>query len=133
MVRSLIVLRYAATHDLHHVVTGFDTGLAGEAGVYAFTVAQGSSPGGHGMLLLVRLWYPLFSATQARRVGHHIRVGLGLGAAAKLVLEEPLESWFDQPLDDVRERLVIDDAIRAEVLPSGKRVLARWIYRPATS
>ena len=29
-------LRYTTTHDLHHVLTGFDTGLAGEAGVFAF-------------------------------------------------------------------------------------------------
>src|SRR5262245_10890029 len=32
------VLRYTTTHDLHHVLTGFDAGLAGEIGVLAFTV-----------------------------------------------------------------------------------------------
>jgi ubiquinone biosynthesis protein Coq4 len=37
-------LRYTTTHDLHHVLTGFDTGLAGEAGVVAFNVGQGSAP-----------------------------------------------------------------------------------------
>ena len=127
------VLRYATTHDLHHVLAGFDTGLAGEAGAYAFTVAQGSSPGGRGMLGLVRLVYPLFSPTQARRIWHNIRVGLALGAAARLVIAEPLEAWFDQPLERVRERLGIDPALRAEVLPSGSSVVARWVYRPAKS
>src|SRR5215510_9395206 len=57
------VLRYTTTHDLHHVLTGFDAGLAGEAGVYAFTVGQGSAPGGHAMLWLVRIVYALFAPT----------------------------------------------------------------------
>src|SRR5215813_9724644 len=37
-------LRYTVTHDLHHVLAGFDTGLAGEAGVVAFNLGQGSAP-----------------------------------------------------------------------------------------
>jgi hypothetical protein len=37
---SAYALRFTATHDLHHVVTGFDTTLAGEIGVLAFNVGQ---------------------------------------------------------------------------------------------
>ena len=83
------VLRYTATHDLHHCLLGFDAGLAGEAGVYAFTVAQGAAPGGRAMLWTLRVLYALFSPPQARRIWHNIRVGLRQGRAAKLVIAEP--------------------------------------------
>ncbi len=33
-------VRYIKTHDLFHVLTGFDTSLAGEIGVLYFTAAQ---------------------------------------------------------------------------------------------
>ncbi|NJN23330.1 MAG: hypothetical protein HC810_01565 [Acaryochloridaceae cyanobacterium RL_2_7] len=36
-------LRYTATHDIFHVLLGFDTSYAGEMGVFAFTVAQNYS------------------------------------------------------------------------------------------
>jgi ubiquinone biosynthesis protein COQ4 len=124
------VLRYATTHDLHHVLTGFDTGLAGEAGVFAFTIAQGSAPAGRGMLQLVRIVYALFSPTQARRVWHNIRIGLALGAAAKLVIAEPIEAWFEEPLVEVRRKLGLGDPQRAGVLPSGKSPLASLVYGP---
>ena len=122
------VLRYTATHDLHHCLLGFDAGLAGEAGVYAFTVAQGAAPGGHGMLWTVRLLYTLFSPPQARRVWHNIRVGLRQGRAAKLVIAEPIEAWFAEPLDAVRGRLGIEDPQRAGVLASRPSVIARLAY-----
>ena len=59
------VLRYTTTHDLHHVLSGFDTGLPGEAGAYAFTVGQGSAPGGMGYIFFLRLIYPLLAPTGA--------------------------------------------------------------------
>src|SRR5262249_19807030 len=114
------LLRYATTHDLHHVLSGFDTGLAGEAGAYAFTVGQGSAAGGRGLLGWARVAYALPSPPQARRVWHNTRVGLALGAAAKLVIAEPLEASFAEPLAEVRERLGIRDPARAGVLPSGR-------------
>jgi ubiquinone biosynthesis protein COQ4 len=124
------VLRYAATHDLHHVLTGFDTGLAGEAGVFAFTIAQGSAPAGRGMLQVVRILYAIFSPTQARKVWHNIRVGLAQGAAAKLVIAEPIEAYFEEPLLEVRRKLDLGDPQRVGVLPSGKSSLASLVYGP---
>jgi len=79
-------LRYTVTHDLHHVLTGFDTGLAGEAGVVAFNVGQGSAPIGRAMLWYIRLMYGLLSPTQIRRLWSNIRVGLEMGRKAKLVI-----------------------------------------------
>ncbi len=121
-------LRYTTTHDLHHVLTGFDTGLAGEAGAAAFTVGQGSAPIGSAMLWVVRVLYAILSPTQARRVWHNIRVGLAMGRRAKLVIAEPIESWFAEPLDRVRAKLGIPDPHGANVWASGTSVVAGFLY-----
>jgi ubiquinone biosynthesis protein Coq4 len=118
---SPFALRYATTHDLHHVLAGFDTGLAGEAGVVGFNVGQGSLPGGKAMLWGPRLLWSLLSPTQARRIWHNLSVGRELGGRAKLVIAQPLEDWFAEPLAGVRERLGIPDPRAAGVLASGAR------------
>ena len=121
-------LRYTTTHDLHHVLTGFDTGLPGEAGVVAFNVGQGSAPIGRAMLWYIRVMYGLVSPTQIRRLWHNIRVGLEMGRKAKLVIAEPIESHFAEPIDRVRAALDLPDPKAAGVLPSGHSVLAERFY-----
>jgi ubiquinone biosynthesis protein Coq4 len=122
-------LRYTTTHDLHHVLAGFDTGLAGEAGVVAFNIGQGSAPGTNALLWAPRLFWSLISPTQARRIWHNVRVGRELGRSAKLVIAQPLESWFAEPLARVRERLGIPDPKLAGVLPSGASVVGDALYK----
>jgi ubiquinone biosynthesis protein Coq4 len=121
-------LRYATTHDLHHVLTGFDTGLAGEAGVVAFNVGQGSAPIGRAMLWWVRVFYASVSPSQARAIWHNIRLGLALGRRAVLVIAEPIESFFAEPLVRVRQRLGIPEPGAAGVLPSGTSIVAEVLY-----
>jgi ubiquinone biosynthesis protein COQ4 len=125
--RDPYALRYTATHDLHHVLTGFDTGLAGEAGVLAFNVGQGSAPVSRAMLWLVRLLYMLVSPTQARAIARNVSVGRAMGRSAQLVIASPLESCFEEPLAAVRARLGIPDPREAGVLPSGRSVVARLV------
>jgi ubiquinone biosynthesis protein Coq4 len=122
-------LRYTTTHDLHHVLAGFDTGLAGEAGVVAFNIGQGSAPGTWRLLWVPRLLWSLLSPTQARKIWHNLRVGQALGKRAKLVIAQPLESWFAEPLSQVRARLGIPDPQDASVLPSGHSVFGDLVYR----
>jgi ubiquinone biosynthesis protein Coq4 len=121
-------LRYTATHDLHHVLAGFDTGLAGEAGVLAFNVGQGAAPVSRAMLAVVRVLYTMVSPMQARAIANNVRVGLAMGKNAELVMGSPLESWFEEPLATVRARLGIPDPREAGVLPSGRSVVARLLY-----
>jgi ubiquinone biosynthesis protein COQ4 len=122
-------LRYTTTHDLHHVLTGFDTGLAGEAGVVGFNLGQGSAPGTKALLWGPRLLWSLLSPTQARRIWHNLRVGRELGSRAKLVIAQPLESWFAEPLAQVRAKLGIPEPQRAGVLPSGTSVVGDALYK----
>jgi ubiquinone biosynthesis protein Coq4 len=121
-------LRYTTTHDLHHVLAGFDTGLAGEAGVLAFNVGQGAAPVSRAMLGIARIVYSMLSPTQARAIANNVRVGLEMGKAAELVMAAPVESWFEEPLASVRARLRIPDPREAGVLPSGRSVVAGLLY-----
>jgi ubiquinone biosynthesis protein COQ4 len=41
--RNVFAVRYAVTHDIFHLLLGFDTTLPGEMGVLAFAAAQGYS------------------------------------------------------------------------------------------
>jgi len=122
-------LRYATTHDLHHVLTGFDTGLAGEIGNFAFSVGQGAAPGTGRLLGLARLFYSLLSPTQATRIWHNVRIGRELGRRAKLVIAQPIESWFAEPLGEVRARLGIPDPAASGVLASGASLVGDAIYK----
>jgi ubiquinone biosynthesis protein Coq4 len=122
-------LRYATTHDLHHVLVGFDAGLAGEAGVVGFNVGQGSSPGGSALLWGPRLLWSLLSPTQVHRIWHNVRVGRELGSRASLMIAQPLEDWFEEPLAQVRERLGIPDPQAAGVLASGTSVIGDALYK----
>jgi ubiquinone biosynthesis protein Coq4 len=122
------VLRYTTTHDLHHVLTGFDTGLAGEIGVLAFYVGQGSAPMRGGLLWVARVLYALLSPGQARALWHNVRVGRAMGKQAELVIAQPLESYFEEPLDRVRARLRIRDPEAAGVWPSGPSLVGDLIY-----
>ena len=126
-------LRYTTTHDLHHVLTGFDTGFAGEAGVVAFNVGQGAAPISRAMLSVVRTVYTLASPTQAGAIANNIRVGLAMGKKSKLVIAEPIESYFEEPLVDVRRKLSIPNPRDAGVVPSGKSIVAKLLMpRPAS-
>lgn len=116
------------THDLHHVLTGFDTGLAGEAGELAFNVGQGSAPVGRAMLLVLRVFYSMIAPTQARTIWHNVGVGLALGRRAALVIASPLESWFAEPISAVRARLGIPDPTDSGVLPSRSSVVGDLLY-----
>jgi ubiquinone biosynthesis protein Coq4 len=124
-------LRYTTTHDLHHLLAGFDAGLAGEDGVLAFNVGQGAAPVSRAMLSFVRVLHTLASPTQAHAIANNIRVGLRMGQQAKLVIAEPIESYFEEPLAEVRRKLCIPDPREAGVLPSGRSVVMKLLLQRA--
>jgi ubiquinone biosynthesis protein Coq4 len=113
---SAYALRFTATHDLHHVVTGFDTTLAGEIGVLAFNVAQGTVAIGSFGLGLAKILYSLVTPWNARRIFRNARLGRELGKSAENVLSAPLETWLEDGLRDVRARLKLPTSGQASVL-----------------
>lgn len=97
--------RIATTHDLHHVVAGFNTEAAGESGVLAITATQIGFPAFVLLNLLsgfraFRL-QPKELESISRAIAHGSRIGL---EAAPLVAQKWEEGW-DKPLQQWREDL----------------------------
>lgn len=100
------MMRYIATHDLIHVVTGFDASYAGEMGVLAATVAQGFAPGGAMQEWSARVVYPVLTMNRSRIVQAR-KDGIRIGEAASNLLCFRYEDHLDVSLAAVRESLNI--------------------------
>jgi ubiquinone biosynthesis protein COQ4 len=103
--RNAFVLRYIVTHDILHVLLGFDTSYAGEMGVLAFNVAQNSS-----QLLKISFWlarflYPIFAPWQFKAISANLKKGKAMGKKADFLLSYRFEEHWSEPIDQVRKRL----------------------------
>jgi ubiquinone biosynthesis protein COQ4 len=100
-----VMSRMRDIHDLIHVVTGYQTDLAGEASVLAFTVAQTKNPG---IALIVLLAY-------LRPRGEHgfirplLRQAFGRGRRAAWLPAADWEALLERPLDEVRRELGVGE------------------------
>jgi ubiquinone biosynthesis protein COQ4 len=108
------LLRFAShrsrdSHDVWHVVSGFRTDMAGEAGILGFTFAQTRSPG----LLLLFIGGLLHSFTVGGEPGQTMRrmawFGLRSGTRAEPLAAAPWEEWLSKPIADVRAELRITE------------------------
>jgi ubiquinone biosynthesis protein Coq4 len=93
------------THDVWHVVTGFDTDVAGELGLQAFYMAQ--LPARFAPLLLVAGLANtlLYSWPDRTRRMDEIARGWRLGRGARPFFGVPWAALWSEPLEDVRARL----------------------------
>jgi len=122
-------IRFIVTHDLHHLLTGFDTGLAGEVGVGGFNLGQGSANFPWAMFRVAVAFYCVISPSNARALWHNLRLGRTLGRNAELVMAYPLEDDFGRPLAEVREKLGIPDPGVSGVRSSRPSRFVDWMYR----
>jgi ubiquinone biosynthesis protein Coq4 len=107
--RNTFAVRYAVTHDIFHVLTGFDTSWPGEMGVLAFAAAQGYSWAQRWISLpLAALLYPFFGPRNAVAVFRALRRGWRMGKRARFLLGVRLETHFARPLADLRAELGIE-------------------------
>ena len=102
--------RIATTHDLHHVIGGFNTESAGESGVLAITATQIGFPA---YVLINTLasfrafrFAPANLAGMSRAIAFGNRIGL---EAQPLVLQRWEEAW-DKPLCAWRQELGVHSA-----------------------
>jgi ubiquinone biosynthesis protein COQ4 len=105
--RNAFGIRYATTHDMVHVLTGFDTSWAGEIGVLAFAVAQRYTRWQQLALVIAACLYPFFYRFRVRALWRAATRGYALGRRARCVLSVRLEERFEQPLEEVRRELGI--------------------------
>jgi ubiquinone biosynthesis protein Coq4 len=108
--RNIFIARYSLLHDVFHVLTGFDTSWAGEAGVWAFVAAQGYKRGHWIAVLMACLVYPCFAPTQIPRIMRNIRRGIRMGRRSRTLIVVPLETMWERSVDELRRELDIDPA-----------------------
>lgn len=107
--RNVFALRYAVTHDIFHVLLGFDTSYAGEMGVLAFAAAQGYSPLQRISLAIAGVLYPLLAGGQRQQIAANRRRGWALGQQATFLLSERFEEKWALPLSQVRQEFNLPD------------------------
>lgn len=100
--RNAYGIRLARTHDLIHVLTGFDTSWPGEMGVYAFQYGQGWSAWSPVLGLCTWLVYPFLTGFRLPTLWAAWKRGVQLGRSAPFLLGERLEDRFAEPLEQVR-------------------------------
>lgn len=98
-------LRYTITHDIFHVLLGFDTSYAGEMGVAAFTIAQDYSGFLNAFQPVMTHLYPLIFRAQAQQVRANIRRGKALGKQAACLLAYQFEQDWARPIANIRAEL----------------------------
>ena len=115
--RNPFALRYTVTHDLFHILLGFDTSYAGEMGVFGFTVGQNYSKMLKLAELPVMLIICLIAPKQIKQTLANRRRGKTIGKQAKCLLTYPFEDNWSRPIEDVRAELglVLEDELNREV------------------
>ncbi|CAN5812303.1 hypothetical protein BH11MYX2_BH11MYX2_39350 [soil metagenome] len=96
--------RMRDSHDLLHVVSGYQTDLAGELALLAFSFAQTYSPG-VGMLAAGGLMQSMKFGAEGRQVRQLARSAYMRGRRAAYLPAIEWETWLSRPLDDVRRAL----------------------------
>jgi len=116
-----ISYRIFATHDLHHILTGFSLDTFGELGVTTVSVAQASIPSFAfiDLFALMLTWFhtdtplsetsdPLMQGRNVVQVCRTISQGLEMGMAAKPLFPVLWEERMEQDLEDLRRELGIE-------------------------
>ncbi|MEO0533775.1 MAG: Coq4 family protein [Cyanobacteria bacterium P01_A01_bin.123] len=106
--RNVFALRYAVTHDIFHVLLGFDTSYAGEIGVLAFAVEQGYSEGQKFALTLAKLIYPILAPGQRQAIAANVKTGQAIAKQADFLLGYRFEDHWHEPLEIVKAQLRLD-------------------------
>jgi ubiquinone biosynthesis protein COQ4 len=106
-IEKYILERGRKTHDFWHVLTGYDTSIAGEVGLQGFTLAQLESPfsailisGGllHSILRAPNLFTPTVS---------QLFEGYEMGRRAKSLIGIPIETMLEVNLAELRDWLAL--------------------------
>ena len=98
--------RLRDTHDLWHVVSGYNRDLVGEASLLAFTFAQIRNPG---IGFIVAIAYLKAGGEEARLARPMIRTAFRRGRRAEWLPEADWEALLASPLDEVRRELGVGD------------------------
>lgn len=109
--RNIFMARYGLLHDVFHVLTGFDTSLAGEIGVWAFVAAQRYALGHWIAAIVGLLVYPLLTPHRTLAIWRNFARGRRMGRRARrMLIALPFQNMWMRPVDALRRELEIDAA-----------------------
>lgn len=100
--RNLFLARYSLLHDVFHVLTGFDTSLAGEAGVWAFVAGQRYRWSFWLVAFTACVAYPLARPWQVFRIWANAWRGARMGRRAKSLITMPIERLWPRTVAELR-------------------------------
>jgi ubiquinone biosynthesis protein COQ4 len=100
-----ILMRLRQTHDIWHVITGFDTDPIGELGVKAVEVAQTRRPMAGVVTSAGFLKYLLRDPEDLGKVLATISAGYQMGIKSKLLLAQKWEAHWERPVAEWRTML----------------------------
>lgn len=95
-------VRYIKTHDLFHVLTGFDTSLAGEIGVLYFTFAQKMYRFQMFAAIGAMIIYPIIAPHKMPAIVRSAGKGWRMGKQAEHLLGIEFERHWNTPIKDIR-------------------------------
>ncbi len=107
---SYVLLRLRQTHDIWHIVTGFDTNVAGELGLKSFELAQTRRT--MAFILLTGGLLSVLSKSPADLdvLLECIALGYRSGAKARPLLAQKWEEQWSKPVSEWRQELGIEVA-----------------------
>jgi ubiquinone biosynthesis protein Coq4 len=100
-----VELRLSQTHDLWHLVTGFDTSVHGEIALQAFHLSQFPYPLASLLTAQALLSTTLFEPEQLPLLVEAILTGLQMGQQAQPLFAQRWEEGWDKPLSQWRAQL----------------------------
>jgi len=100
-----VELRLSQTHDLWHVVTGFDTSVNGEIGLQAFHLTQFPYPLAAVLTAQALLSTTIFEAKELPALVQAIHTGLQMGQRARPLFAQRWEEGWEKPLEQWRQEL----------------------------
>lgn len=105
---SYVILRIRQTHDIWHIITGFNTDRLGEIGLKAFELAQTRRNlavvlvGGSLLTTLIKSPELLYDLLEK------IVIGYKMGSHSKPLLAQKWEEGWNKPLSEWRKQLEIE-------------------------
>jgi len=103
---TFCMMRLRQTHDIWHMITGFDTSVPGELGLQAFMMAQTHSPLAP-LLIGARLFaVTLKDPAETRLILEQVSRGWRLGRDSKPLFAVDWEQAWARPLIDLQNQLL---------------------------
>lgn len=106
------------THDIWHVVTGFNTDVAGEIGLQAFYLAQLPSRLSAVLISMAFLHLATKNMTPRDTLMTEVMRGWAIGKKARPFFGYPWAEKWATPIEDVRKELGVDLALREAEIPA---------------